>query len=164
MLSVLDYYHDGKSIQPPRVLHQGTYNAGPVSAAAGIATLKQVRDTDAVERASRAAALIRGGMNAAIRRSGLRWCVYGLFSDFHLYCGDASPEDIYAGRVPWQHLKGATSAALIHKIRTGFLLHGVDIVGWPGGIVSAAHTNEDVDRTVEAFERTIEMLSAEGES
>jgi glutamate-1-semialdehyde 2,1-aminomutase len=163
VLTMLEYHEDGGSIQPPRVLHQGTYNAGPVSAAAGIATLKQIRDTDAVERANRTAAAIREGMNGAIRRRGLGWCVYGLFSDFHLYCGNSSPEDIYAGKIPWQQLKGGISAALVHKIRAGFLLHGVDIIGWPGGLVSAAHTEEDVWQTVKAFERTIEMLSAEGE-
>jgi len=43
-------------------------------------------------------------------------------------------------------------------------LHGVDMVGWPGGVVSAAHTQEDVRRTVHAFEATLEMLAAEGDS
>lgn len=164
VLSMLEYYQDGGSIQPPRVVHQGTYNAGPVSAAAGIATLQTIRGTDAVERASGTAAAIRDGMNAAIRRKGLPWCAYGLFSDFHLHRGNASPEDIYAGRVPWQQLKSAISPALAYKVRTGFLLHGVDVVAWPGGLVSAAHSDQDVDRTVEAFERTLEMLLAEGEA
>src|SRR5205823_9329894 len=35
VMSVLDYRQQDGVIQPPRVLHQGTYNAGPVSAAAG---------------------------------------------------------------------------------------------------------------------------------
>ncbi|MCC6368555.1 MAG: aminotransferase class III-fold pyridoxal phosphate-dependent enzyme [Bryobacterales bacterium] len=163
VLSMLDYRQVEGDIQPPAVLHQGTYNAGPVSAAAGIATLKQVRDTDAVEKAKLISAAIRDGMNAVLRRRGIGWCVYGEFSDFHIYCGNASPEDIYAGRVPWSQLKGGISPRLVHKIRTGFLLHGVDIVGWPGGVVSSVHTGEDVRRTVDAFEATLEMLAAEGE-
>ena len=162
VLSTLEYRMEGGSIQPPRVVHQGTYNAGPVSAAAGIATLRLVRDTDAVERANRTAAAIRDGMNRAIGRRGLGWSAYGLFSDFHLYCGASTPEDIYGGKIPWQQLKGI-SPALAHKIRAGFLLHGVDIMGWPGGLVSAAHTDEDVRRTVDAFDATLEMLAAEGD-
>ena len=51
----------------------------------------------------------------------------------------------------------------MHKIRTGFLLHGVDVVGWPGGVVSAVHTEEDVARTLEAFESTLDLLVAEGD-
>ncbi|MBI2686463.1 MAG: aminotransferase class III-fold pyridoxal phosphate-dependent enzyme [Acidobacteria bacterium] len=162
ILSVLDYRHENGRIEPPPVLHQGTYNAGPVSAAAGIATLRQIRDHDVIERANRTAAAIREEMNATIRRRGLGWCVYGLFSDFHIYCGDASPEDIYAGKVPSCQLKGSIRPELVHKIRAGLLLHGVDIMGWPGGIVSAAHTEEDVRRTAAALEATLEMLQAEG--
>jgi glutamate-1-semialdehyde 2,1-aminomutase len=163
ILSVLDYRQDGASIQPPMVVHQGTYNAGPVSAAAGIATLKLIRDTDALQRANRIAAAIRDGFNEAIRRRKPGWCAYGLFSDFHLYHGNSTLDEIYAGKVPWQQLKGGISPALVHKIRAGFLLHGVDIMGWPGGVVSAAHTPEDVRRTVHAFEATLEMLEAEGD-
>jgi glutamate-1-semialdehyde 2,1-aminomutase len=163
ILQVLDYRREAGQILPPRVVHQGTYNAGPVSAAAGIATLKQIRDTDAIERANRTAAAIRDGMNEVIRRRGLRWCVYGLFSDFHLYCGAASADDVYAGRVPWQQLKGGIAPSLVHKLRTGFLLHGVDIIGWPGGVVSSVHTGEDVRRTVSAFDATLKMLGDESE-
>ena len=144
------------------MVHQGTYNAEPVSAAAGIATLEQVRTTDAIDCANRTAAAIRDGINCAIRRRGLRWCAYGQFSDFHLYRGDASPDDIYAGKVPWKQLKGAVPLELVNNIRAGFLLHGVDIAAWPGGFASAAHTDEDVTRTVAAFEATFDMLAAEG--
>jgi glutamate-1-semialdehyde 2,1-aminomutase len=144
------------------VVHQGTYNAEPVSAAAGIATLDQLRHTDAIERATRTAAAIRDGINEAIRRRNLHWCAYGQFSDFHLYRGEASPEDIYAGRVAWQGLKGGIPLEIVNRIRAGFLLHGVDIASWPGGLVSAAHNDEDVARTVEAFESTFDMLAEEG--
>jgi glutamate-1-semialdehyde 2,1-aminomutase len=51
----------------------------------------------------------------------------------------------------------------VHKVRAGFLLHGVDLAGWPGGLVSAAHTGEDVARTLQAFDGTLEMLTAEGD-
>ncbi len=163
VLGVLNYRHENGRIQPPPVVHQGTYNAGPISAAAGLATLRQIRDHGPVDRANETAAAIRLGMNEAIRRRGLGWCAYGLFSSFHLYCGNASPEEIYAGKVPWRHLKGSLRPELAHKIRTGMLLHGVDIVGWPGGVVSAVHNEEDVRRTTNAFEATLEMLQAEGD-
>jgi glutamate-1-semialdehyde 2,1-aminomutase len=163
ILAPLEFRNNGNSIAPPRVPHQGTFNAAPVSAAAGIATLKIIRDTGAIGYANRSAAAIRDGMNAVIRRRGLGWCVYGRFSEFHLFTGNATDEDVYAGRVPWQALKPGAPSALQHKIRLGFLLNGVDIVGWPGGLVSAAHTPEDVARTVEAFEATLDLLAEEGD-
>jgi glutamate-1-semialdehyde 2,1-aminomutase len=163
VLTALEWREEPFRITAPRIPHQGTYNAAPVSAAAGVATLKQVRDTDAIVRANRAAAAIRDGMNAILRSRGVGWCVYGSFSDFHIYPGDATPEDIYAGRVPGAKLKGGSAIELLHKIRVGFLLHSVDISGWPGGLVSAVHTEEDVARTLEAFDRTLDLLAAEGD-
>jgi glutamate-1-semialdehyde 2,1-aminomutase len=163
VIGLLEWREAGSRLVPPQVAHQGTYNAEPVSAAAGIATLRQVRDTDALDRANRTAAAIRDGMNASLRTRGVRWCVYGQFSDFHIFPGEATPEDIYAGRVPAARLKGGTAAELVHKIRAGFLLHGVDIVGWPGGLVSAVHGDEDVARTLAAFDATLDLLAAEGD-
>jgi glutamate-1-semialdehyde 2,1-aminomutase len=162
VLGVLDYRRHNDTLQSPLVAHQGTYNAGPVSAAAGIATLAEVGRNDATGRAARTAAAIREGINAAIRRRGLAWCAYGQFSDFHLYRGHETPEEIYAGKAPWQALKGGIPLELANKIRAGFLLHGVDVASWPGGFASAAHTDDDVVRTVAAFESTFDQLAAEG--
>jgi glutamate-1-semialdehyde 2,1-aminomutase len=148
ILALLEY-RDG---QAPPVVHQGTYNAGPVSAAAGIATLEQVRDTDATARASRTAAVIREGVGEAIRRKGVNWCSYGCFSEFHIHAGGEAP--------PRQ--KGTVPNSLLHKIRVGMLNEGVDIPGWPGGLVSAVHTGDDVERTVRAFTATLDALGDEG--
>jgi glutamate-1-semialdehyde 2,1-aminomutase len=90
------------------------------------------------------------------------WCAYGQFSDFHLYCGHETPQEIYAGKAPWQALKGGIPLELANRIRAGFLLHGVDVASWPGGFASAAHTDDDVARTLAAFESTFDMLAAEG--
>jgi glutamate-1-semialdehyde 2,1-aminomutase len=163
ILALLEFRQSGGAIVPPRVPHQGTFNAAPVSAAAGVAALKIIRDTDAIARANRSAVAIRDGMNAIVRRRGLGWCCYGWFSEFHLFKGNATAEDIYQGRVPWQALKPSAPSALHHKIRLGFLLNGVDIVGWPGGLVSAVNTPEDVARTIEAFDATLDLLAEEGD-
>jgi glutamate-1-semialdehyde 2,1-aminomutase len=163
ILALLEFRHNGSAVSPPRVPHQGTFNAAPVSAAAGIATLKMIRNSDAIERANRSAAALRDGMNAVLHRRGVRGCAYGRFSEFHFFAGNATVEDICESRVPWQTLKPGAPSMLHHKLRLGFLLHGVDIVGWPGGLVSAVHTPEDIARTVDAFDRSLEMLAAEGE-
>jgi len=150
----------------PAIMHQGTFNANPVSAAAGIATLRLIESGELLARANRTAAAIRDAMNEAILKRGGSWCVYGEFSSFHIYPNRGreavSPADIYAGRVEWSKLKGATPPELQQKIRAGFLLGGVDLIGWPGGLVSAMHSDEDAARTVEAFEKLLSMLAGEG--
>ena len=164
---MLEYRHTPAGLRPPAVAHQGTFNANPASAAAGIATLRLVRDSDSIERANAAAAAIRDGFNAVIRRHGAAWCSYGEFSGFHIYCNPGreplSPEDIYAGRVDWSRLKGATPVELQLKVRAAFLSEGIDLFYWPGGLVSGVHGPQDVDRTVSAFESVLRQLADEGE-
>ena len=43
------------------------------------------------------------------------------------------------------------------------LIHGVDLKGWRGGFVSAVHDDADVDRTIDAWRKTLRMLKDEGE-
>ncbi len=87
-----------------RVPHQGTFNANPITAAAGLATLKLVADGVAIEQANHAARLLRERLNETIRQMGANWIAYGEFSGFHLFTNprdrDVRLEDIYSGAVP----------------------------------------------------------------
>jgi glutamate-1-semialdehyde 2,1-aminomutase len=167
VLSLLEYKRTSSGLRPPAVAHQGTFNANPVSAAAGIATLDQLARSDFIERANRAAGAIRDGFNAVIRKQGSSWCAYGEFSGFHVYPNPdralLTPADIYAGKVEGGRLKGATPMELQIKVRAGFLSEGVDLFYWPGGLVSGAHGADDVDRTVSAFESVLRQLADEGD-
>jgi glutamate-1-semialdehyde 2,1-aminomutase len=60
-------------------------------------------------------------------------------------------------------LKGAKDPALVGRIRLGLLNHGVDIMGGPGGLISAMHADRDIDQTAEALRSTIRDLKADGE-
>ncbi len=165
ILEVMAPRRSGTRTELPAVVQQGTFNANPVSASAGITTLRLLCASDLIERANRTAAAIRDGWNAVLRRRGVNWCAYGEFSGFNLFLNPdkeaVSPQDIYAGKVPWTKLKGATPIELLQKIRAGFLLGGVDLIGWPGGPVSAVHDERDVDQTVTALDNLLTMLESE---
>jgi len=45
----------------------------------------------------------------------------------------------------------------------GLMINGVDPKSWRGGLVSAAHTVEDVRLTVDAWRNTLRALREEGE-
>ncbi len=156
-----------KDADREKVPHQGTFNANPISAAAGIAMLEIVADTDACQRANDYAAQLREELAGVIRDEGVDWCVYGSFSGFHIFLNpDHEPvaaQDILAPSFDFQKIKRSSSSPLAHKLRLGMLIHGVEIFGWPGAITSAAHTAEDRERTVEAFRNTLRMLKEEGE-
>lgn len=167
VMQVMDPREGDNGPAPPLVVHYGTYNAAPVTASAGIATLKTLQSTDLIARANASGARLRREMNSVAQRLGCDWCVYGDFSAFHIFPNPdhdpITPADIMAGRVDSWKLREAASAQLQHKARAGFLCNGVDVLPWPGGLVSGVHTDEDLQRTVDAFEGLLKMLDREGE-
>jgi glutamate-1-semialdehyde 2,1-aminomutase len=166
VMQVMDLQEGDNGPAPPLVVHYGTYNAAPVTASAGIATLRYLQSTDLIARANASGARLRQEMNLVAQRLGCDWCVYGDFSAFHIFPNPdhdpVTPADIMAGRVDSWKLRGAASTELQHKVRVSFLCSGVDILPWPGGLVSGVHTDEDLQRTVEAFEGLLKMLDREG--
>jgi glutamate-1-semialdehyde 2,1-aminomutase len=153
---------------PPRdkIPHQGTFNANPLSAAAGIATLEIVATTDACQRANDYAAQLRAELNQVVADEQLPWVVYGTFSGFHIF---TNPErlpitaaEIEAGKCDYRVLK-ARNPLLLTKLRLGMLIHGVEIFSWPGGPTSCVHNADDLRRTCEALRNTLRMLKDEGD-
>ncbi len=147
--------------QRHRVAHQGTFNANPVSAAAGIATLKIIASSDVCERATAAASQLRDALNDVIREGGFNWLVYGEFSGFHLLVPPEDTavtlEDIYSGSVHYSALKKGPSQGSVDLLRAGFLCGGVDVGSWPGGWVSAVHSPRDIDASATAMRRLISL-------
>lgn len=47
-------------------------------------------------------------------------------------------------------------------LRLSLLVHGVDLSGSLGGVLSAAHTADDLEDTAAALARAIDMMRAEG--
>ena len=47
-------------------------------------------------------------------------------------------------------LKADKRERLLAKMRLAMLVHGIDLKSWRGGIVSSAHTQADIDLTLEA--------------
>ena len=166
IMDVMEFGVTDTGIVAPRVPHQGTYNASPVSAAAGIATLRLLQSGDLIEQANRTAETLRGRMNAILEKIGSDWCVYGSFSGFHIFTNPShdtvGPTDIQAGRVDVSKLKG-TSTELVHKMRAGLLCGGADMLPWPGGVVSGVHDQDDVERTCGAFEKMVSLLAEDGD-
>ena len=164
IMELLEFKDDDWNHQR-KIPHPGTYNANPVSATAGIATLRIVSSGESIRKADSLAQDLRSEMNKVVKEHDIGWCVYGDFSGFHIYTNPSkekvSVQDIEEGRIDYRKLKN-TPKTLVHQLRAAMLLNGIDISGWPGGLLSAAHSEEDVERTVEAFSGAISMLKEEG--
>ncbi|HET9971016.1 MAG TPA: aminotransferase class III-fold pyridoxal phosphate-dependent enzyme [Streptosporangiaceae bacterium] len=141
---------------PRRVGHPGTHNAHPLSAAAGIATLRQCRSGEPQERAAGLAAALRSGLTSALAEAGVPGRAYGESSAFHLLIGEAGEPE----QASLESLKAAgMSPELSAELHNGMLLQGVQLFHG-SGFLSSAHTEQDVEQTVAAFAATLARLPA----
>jgi glutamate-1-semialdehyde 2,1-aminomutase len=145
-----------------RVQHPGTFNANPVSAAAGSAMLNMVRTGDHHKHADSLNERLIPALNAVLDRAGVPGCAYGLASYFHITLGADVPRPSN-GSIEWpgENLPPRTHVKLVTALKRGMLNHGVDLMAGTGGFVSGVHTPEDIDATVKAFEATIAEMRAE---
>lgn len=150
-----------------KIGHQGTYNANPLSAAAGIATLELIRDTDALERTHAYAAQLREGATAVLAEEGVAWGAYGTFTGLHLFVNpdglDIDPGTFDPMALGYAGLKIPRGNPVALKLRMAMRVHGVDLSAWPGGPCSAAHDGHDLDQTLDALRQSVRMLRDERE-
>ena len=148
-----------------RIAHFGTYNANPLSAAAGRVQLELIKTTDIVERATRNGAMLRDALREVIRDEGVNWVVYGISSDLHIFPNnndlDVTADDILAGALHYKDLKDGAPASLSQEVRSGMLAQGVDVNSWPGGFVSAVHTGDDIQHTANALRHVVKVFKEE---
>lgn len=148
-----------------KMKHPGTYNGNPLSAAAGTAVLNAIADGEACRHATEMGKLLRGKLNGLFQRTGTNWIAYGDFSMVTVlpeYDGAAAMSDEfvpYGGAI--EKLDRKFDAKLSHAFRCALLTQGVDLFGWRG-MLSSEHTPDDIERTVEAFERAIELMREDG--
>ncbi|MCY4452348.1 MAG: aminotransferase class III-fold pyridoxal phosphate-dependent enzyme [Immundisolibacterales bacterium] len=147
-----------------KINHQGTYNANPVSAAAGTEMLRIVGSSDACARANDFGERLRAGLNDVLIDEGVPWAAYGTFSGFHVFLNPEGrsirPDRFDPFSIDYRELK-ANPPGLADRLRLAMLSNGVDVTGWPGGTISAAHGDAELTATVEAFRESLRMLKAE---
>jgi glutamate-1-semialdehyde 2,1-aminomutase len=150
-----------------KIAHQGTFNANPLSAAAGVAALEVVGTTDACARANAYGDAVRRRINEVFEEERVPWSAYGTFSHLHIFTnpeGKAiTPSRFDALQEPHDILTGKHHAALINKFRLAMMVNGVDFNSSPGGVVSMTHGEPELDDTATALRESLRMLKQEGE-
>jgi glutamate-1-semialdehyde 2,1-aminomutase len=164
ILDLLDF-EEARQAGTEKIEHHGTFNANPVTAAAGAEMLSVIARTDACARASARAGELRRRLNDVLEAERVGWSVYGLASSFYVFLNpDGIPLDPHAFdplATDWRAFK-RRPPEIARKLKLALLVHGVDLSGSLGGMVSAAHTDDDVRRTADALARSVRMLRDEG--
>lgn len=145
------------------IAHLGTFNGNPVSAAAGIAMLRQVQTGDIHTRIHETADLLRKALNEVFTAHGLDWAVYGQASCVKLLIGHGlgglRASEFDATRCDHRVLLQRGQPHLYRQLRLAMLLEGIDLS--LSSFVTTAHTAREVQKTASAFERAIARMPAD---
>lgn len=146
-----------------RIAHPGTFNANPLSAAAGAACLREISDGRHQAKAAATAETLANGLNGILSAASVRGCVYGYSSMLHIAFGsNEPPADGYSwhGELPPRPI-AQTDGDLAHKFHLAMLNESIHLMG-SGMMVSSAHDDADVALTLKGFRNALSSLAAEG--
>lgn len=161
IVGLIEFRTDAGWNAQQRVFHPGTFNANPLSSAAGSTMLSLVKTGEHHRHADALVERLVRALNDVLRRRDAPGCAYGLASTFHISLGTETerPEGVeWTADEPPPPNSGATVMAL----KRGMLNNGVDLMGGSGGFTSGVHSDADIDATVAAFDATIGQMQVEG--
>jgi glutamate-1-semialdehyde 2,1-aminomutase len=145
-----------------RVPHSGTFNANPLCAATGIATLKILATGEPQRQAKNMATRLRNGMEQVMKQQGITGCTYGADGGVvHLYFGACEMREecdrdlcLNSEKVRSQHICDALGINLtLNGVHT--MNRAVDF------FISAAHNEEDINKSINAFDTALRTMVSE---
>ena len=160
IMEFLEFKDDPAWNRRKKMLHHGTFNANPLSASAGVATLKIVAQGEVIPRANQNAQRIRKTLNQVIDQHGINWCAHGEHSIVHILMNHRCTKQGACDRKRCTYdynLIYQKDLALLTMFRSAMVSQGIDTPGdhwW----ISWLHLDEVAERTGEAFDHTIKIL------
>lgn len=141
--------------QNRRIAHNGTFNANPLSAVAGIKALELVADTPVNATADAMGQRLKDGINDLLTKIEIPGCATGVSSLIFLRLGvEADAADPDKNPNAARDMRASDDAELQSQLNLAMLNHGVHAGNAHGGarfILSAAHTERDIDESVAAI-------------
>ncbi len=153
-----------KPKSPPQqyLRHSGTWNANPLTAAAGVAACRLYRGGEVQNKAKQMAAYLRETGNKALKERGINGRLYGR-STVHMYFGPTDyepPNDTLPPTRDIRKLMAGDQTRMRlghHLLQRGIHIHRLKLF-----VLSAAHSKDDIEQTVKAFGDSLDAMLAEG--
>lgn len=143
----------------PGVTHKGTFNGNALVAACAVAALTKISTGEPNRQADTAAGKLRDGLRNIMANHQVAGAVYGEASTFHIYLGEGAEDGSVAG-LGAAKIRGV-DPTVVRGIRGGLRKRGVDLMSHMSGVTSIAHSDEDIDKTLNAFEDTLREMIAD---
>ncbi len=146
-----------------RIKHFGTWNANPLTAAAGMAGLSLFKDWEPQKKAAARGSYLREKGNQVFKKKDVEGWLYGRNSIIQIYFGpiEMKPSD---GALPPTRDINKIVGMLPAKARLGhhLLQRGVSTMSGRLFILSSAHSEKDLDQTIHALADSLDTMVAEG--
>jgi glutamate-1-semialdehyde 2,1-aminomutase len=140
---------------PPRAPHGGTFNANPVTMAAGLAAMRLLTE-DAYARLDETGAKLRASLEACLARAGVPGGVTGMGSLFRLHGTDREVVDYRSARPTPEE------AARLGRIVRRLMEHGVLVSTTGLGCLSTPMGDSELESLVETFAAVLAMDAEPG--
>ncbi|HEU5339436.1 MAG TPA: glutamate-1-semialdehyde 2,1-aminomutase [Sulfuricaulis sp.] len=135
------------------VYQAGTLSGNPVSLAAGLATLKEISQRGFFEALTAKTAMLAEGLKERARRAGVSLTAQHVGGMFGIFFTDENPVTRFA------QVMGC-DVERFKKFFHGMLREGVYLApsAFEAGFVSSAHTESDIDETLDKAEKVFKTL------
>ena len=146
---IMSVFDRGATDEDTFVNQIGTLNGNPVACAAGLATLAVLREEGAYKRIHGSGGAIRGALVDICQENGVAIQSCGEDAIFDFYFTD-QPVTNYRETL-------AADSQMMARLNSGLLERGI-LKGAQKYYPSTAHTEEDVERTVQAYREVVPTL------
>ncbi len=153
---ILDVIGDGG------IRHPGTFNANPLSAAAGSTALQILTEEPVVATAEASAQRLRVGINEVLQRMEIPGGAYGMASYVNVSLGqEVDTSDQYSTPSEYDPEGSQVSGDTMDQLQMEFINQGV----WSSPvayILTSTHQDSDIDFTVDKFEAALKEVRKTG--
>ena len=143
-----------------RIAHQGTFNANPLSAAAGCKMLELVANTPVNERTDANGQRLKDGINDLLSRMEIAGCASGVPSSVFLRLGVDHECDKEVCVFSPEERQRAANPERDSQLNLALLNHGVQ--SGNRFLLNASLSDKDIDDTVDAVGKSLDEVRRQG--